>query len=66
MPLLAAVLPHIAHPPIRNRGTVGGSLAHADPAAELPSVAMALDAVFNGRELAGSERFRHPSSSSHT
>ncbi|WP_053753189.1 FAD binding domain-containing protein [Streptomyces sp. MMG1533] len=45
-PLLAAALPQIAHPPVRNRGTVGGSLAHADPAAELPSVAMALDAVF--------------------
>jgi carbon-monoxide dehydrogenase medium subunit len=45
-PLLAAALPWIAHPPIRARGTVGGSLAHADPAAELPSVAVALDATF--------------------
>jgi aerobic carbon-monoxide dehydrogenase medium subunit len=45
-PLLAAAVPHIAHPPIRNRGTVGGSLAHGDSAAELPSVATALDAVF--------------------
>jgi CO/xanthine dehydrogenase FAD-binding subunit len=45
-PLLAAALPHVAHPPIRTRGTVGGSLAHADPAAELPSVAVALDATF--------------------
>jgi carbon-monoxide dehydrogenase medium subunit len=45
-PLLAAALPNIGHPPIRNRGTVGGSLAHADPAAELPSVAIALDATF--------------------
>jgi carbon-monoxide dehydrogenase medium subunit len=44
-PLLVAALPNIAHPPIRNRGTVCGSLAHADPAAELPSVARALDAV---------------------
>jgi aerobic carbon-monoxide dehydrogenase medium subunit len=43
VPLLAAALPHIAHPPVRNRGTVGGSLAHADAAAELPSVAAALD-----------------------
>src|SRR6266700_3200278 len=34
-PLLAAALPHVGHPPIRNRGTIGGSLAHADPAAEL-------------------------------
>jgi aerobic carbon-monoxide dehydrogenase medium subunit len=45
-PLLAAALPHIAHPPIRARGTICGSLAHADPAAELPAVAVALDAVF--------------------
>jgi aerobic carbon-monoxide dehydrogenase medium subunit len=45
-PLLAAALPKIAHPPIRARGTIGGSLAHADPAAELPSVAVALDATF--------------------
>ena len=43
-PLLAQALPWIAHPTIRNRGTVGGSLAHADPAAELPAVAAALDA----------------------
>jgi len=43
-PLLAAALPHVAHPQIRNRGTLGGSLAHADPAAELPAVALALDA----------------------
>jgi aerobic carbon-monoxide dehydrogenase medium subunit len=43
-PLLAEALPHIAHPQIRNRGTVGGSLAHADPAAELPCLAVALDA----------------------
>jgi carbon-monoxide dehydrogenase medium subunit len=45
-PLLGAALPHIAHPPIRTRGTVCGSLAHADPAAELPAVAAAVDAVF--------------------
>ncbi|MGH3263596.1 MAG: FAD binding domain-containing protein [Trebonia sp.] len=43
-PLLAEALGYIAHPPIRNSGTVGGSLAHADPAAELPAVALALDA----------------------
>lgn len=46
VPLLAAALPHVAHPPIRSRGTVGGSLAHGDPAAELPAVARALDATF--------------------
>ncbi len=45
-PLLAEAIPHVAHPQIRNRGTVGGSLAHADPAAELPSVMVALDARF--------------------
>src|ERR1700731_3774794 len=44
VPLLAAALPFIGHEAIRNRGTVGGSLAHADPAAELPAGARALDA----------------------
>lgn len=43
-PLIAEAMPHIAHPQIRNRGTFGGSLAHADPASELPAVAVALDA----------------------
>jgi carbon-monoxide dehydrogenase medium subunit len=45
-PLLHEVMPHIAHRQIRNRGTIGGSLAHADPAAELPVIAVALDARF--------------------
>jgi carbon-monoxide dehydrogenase medium subunit len=45
-PLVAAALPNIAHPPIRARGTIGGNMAHADPAAELPSVAVALGATF--------------------
>lgn len=43
-PLLQDAMPHIAHAQIRNRGTVGGSLAHADPSAELPAVMIALDA----------------------
>src|SRR5262245_2235530 len=43
-PLIAEAMPDIAHPQIRNRGTFGGSLAHADPAAELPALAVALDA----------------------
>jgi carbon-monoxide dehydrogenase medium subunit len=43
-PLLVAAVRHVAHYQIRNRGTVGGSLAHADPAAELPGVAVACDA----------------------
>lgn len=42
-PLLALAMPSIAHPQIRSRGTIGGSLAHADPAAELPAVTVALD-----------------------
>jgi carbon-monoxide dehydrogenase medium subunit len=43
-PLMAESLPHVAHPQIRNRGTIGGSIAHADPAAELPAVMVALGA----------------------
>jgi aerobic carbon-monoxide dehydrogenase medium subunit len=42
-PLIAHAMPHIAHPAIRNRGTIGGSLAYADPAAELPACLVALD-----------------------
>jgi len=42
-PLIAKAMPHIAHPAIRNRGTIGGSLAYADPAAELPASLVALD-----------------------
>jgi aerobic carbon-monoxide dehydrogenase medium subunit len=42
-PLIARAVPHIAHPAIRNRGTIGGSLAYADPAAELPACLVALD-----------------------
>jgi carbon-monoxide dehydrogenase medium subunit len=45
LPLLAEAAPYIGHPAIRNRGTLGGSLALADPAAELPACAVALDAV---------------------
>jgi aerobic carbon-monoxide dehydrogenase medium subunit len=41
-PLIALALPHIAHPAIRNRGTIGGSIAFADPAAELPACLLAL------------------------
>ncbi len=52
-PLLAEAMPFIAHPQIRNRGTVGGSLAHADPAAELPAVMLALEARFRARSLKG-------------
>jgi carbon-monoxide dehydrogenase medium subunit len=55
-PLLTEALPHVAHPQIRNRGTLAGNLAHADPASELPAVALAL----RGRMLArsaGGERW---------
>jgi len=45
-PLLVAAVAHVAHYAVRRRGTVGGSLAHADPAAELPGVAVACDAEF--------------------
>ena len=44
LPLLAEAMPFIAHPQIRNRGTLGGSIANADPAAELPVLMLALDA----------------------
>lgn len=46
IPLLAAALPYVGFPANRTRGTMGGSFAHADPAAELPGVAIALDASF--------------------
>jgi len=62
-PLLAMATPLIGHFQIRNRGTLGGSIAHADPAAEYPAVALALDAelhtrsVRGGRTIAASEFF---------
>jgi carbon-monoxide dehydrogenase medium subunit len=43
VPLLGHVLKYVAHPQIRSRGTIGGSIAHADPAAELPALLVALD-----------------------
>jgi carbon-monoxide dehydrogenase medium subunit len=52
-PLLAEAIGHVAHPQIRARGTFGGSLAHADPAAELPAVALALDARLLVRRRGG-------------
>ncbi|CAN5689466.1 xanthine dehydrogenase family protein subunit M [soil metagenome] len=53
-PMLAAAAPLIAHPPIRNRGTLGGSLAYADPAAELPACMLALEARIVARSTRGS------------
>jgi carbon-monoxide dehydrogenase medium subunit len=51
-PLIALAIPHIGHPAIRNRGTIGGSIAFADPAAELPACLVALD---GDMEIAGPE-----------
>jgi carbon-monoxide dehydrogenase medium subunit len=55
-PLFADALPHIAHPAIRNRGTIGGSLAHADPASELPACMVALGATILVRNPRGERR----------
>ena len=63
-PLLREAVAHIAHPAIRNRGTIGGSLAHADPAAELPACMLALEATMvvcgsNGkRRIAAADFFK--------
>ncbi len=63
-PLLVEAVKHVAHPAIRNRGTIGGSLAHADPAAELPACMLALGAIVvvrgrNGeRRIAASDFFQ--------
>jgi carbon-monoxide dehydrogenase medium subunit len=53
-PLLKAAISHVAHYQIRNRGTVGGSLAHADPASEMPGIAMSCDAEISVTGMAGS------------
>lgn len=55
-PLLALAAPHIAHRAIRNRGTFGGSIAYADPAAEWPACALTLDAHIVVRGMAGERR----------
>jgi carbon-monoxide dehydrogenase medium subunit len=55
-PLLAKAVAHIAHPAIRNRGTIGGSLAHADPASELPACMLALGATIIARGPGGERR----------
>ena len=58
LPLLAEAVPHIAHPAIRNRGTLGGSLALADPAAEYPACVLALDATIVAEGSKGSRKIR--------
>jgi aerobic carbon-monoxide dehydrogenase medium subunit len=55
-PLLTEAVAHIAHPAIRNRGTIGGSLAHADPASELPACMLALNATIIVQGPAGKRR----------
>src|SRR4051794_30631 len=55
-PLLIEAIAHVAHPAIRNRGTLGGSLAQADPASELPACMLALDATVVVRGGAGERR----------
>ena len=57
-PLLKEAIAHVAHPAIRNRGTIGGSLAHADPASELAACVIALDATIVVRGPAGERRIR--------
>ncbi len=55
-PLLTEAIAHVAHPAIRNKGTIGGSLAHADPASELPACMVALNATIIVRGQAGERR----------
>jgi carbon-monoxide dehydrogenase medium subunit len=55
-PLLARALPFVGHFQIRNRGTVGGSIAHGDPASEIPAVVTALGAELEARSLSGTRR----------
>jgi aerobic carbon-monoxide dehydrogenase medium subunit len=62
LPVMAAAMPHVAHLAIRNRGTIGGSLSHADPAAELPMLAVLYGATIkaqgpNGRREIPAEDF---------
>ena len=64
LPLIAEAIVHVAHPAVRNRGTFGGSIALADPAAELPACALALEARFvvasseGRREIAAADFFK--------
>ena len=65
-PLLVAAVEHVAHYQIRNRGTVGGSIAHADPAAEMPGIVVTCDAQIavigkaGARTIAAGDFFRGP------
>lgn len=57
LPVLAEAAHYVAHPQIRNRTTIGGTLCHADPNAEMPTVAVALGATFELTSRAGGARF---------
>lgn len=56
LPVLACAMTHVAHLAIRNRGTIGGSLSHADPAAELPMMALLLDAELQTASASGKRK----------
>lgn len=53
LPLVREALPHVAHPQIRNRGTLGGNLAHSDPASEMPAVVLALGGRLRAKSASG-------------
>lgn len=53
LPLIHEALPHIAHPQIRNRGTIGGNLAHADPASEMPAIVLTLGGRLRAQSVNG-------------
>jgi aerobic carbon-monoxide dehydrogenase medium subunit len=55
-PLMTEAYGHVAHGPIRNRGTLGGNVSHADPASEMPAVLLACDATLTCRSMAGERR----------
>jgi len=57
-PVLSEAMAYVAHLAIRNRGTIGGSLSHADPAAELPMIALLLDAEIGTSSATGARRHR--------
>src|SRR4029453_3180824 len=58
LPLIAEAMPHVAHVAVRNRGTFGGSIALADPAAEMPACILALDATLILQSTAGRREVR--------
>ena len=58
LPLIAEAMPHVAHVAVRNRGTFGGSIALADPAAEMPACALALGATLVLESVGGRRRSR--------